>query len=249
MANLGLLTFVATNEGDIKTEVYDNKILYESKKEVLSLAFTNDSEIFCTKNKTTKKGICKEYYNGLEKFSYTHKNTLKDGPFLELYEETEGVKFVVNCQNDTFNGEAKYYREDGYLKSVGVYYNGKSQGPCSIYDKSGVKIRDVYYNQNIPYLVSDFYPNGSLKCTYDVKNGKANGMFMSFYPNGQLNLKVPYENDKPHGLEESYTQDGHLISEINFYEGIRHGSCTYYDSNGDLVDIYIYSNGEPVRFF
>jgi antitoxin component YwqK of YwqJK toxin-antitoxin module len=123
------------------------------------------------------------------------------------------------------------------------------QGPCSIYEPNGLKIKDVYYNQGTAYMINEFYPSGEIKYTYDIKNGKANGMYISFHENGKINIKVPYINDKPHGLEKAYSIFGNLISEINFYYGVRHGTCTYYDSNGDILDIYIYNNGFPIKFF
>jgi antitoxin component YwqK of YwqJK toxin-antitoxin module len=66
--------------------------------------------------------------------------------------------------------------------------------------------------------------------------------------NGKINVKVPYVNGKCHGLETTYSVEGNLIAEINYYEGIRHGSCSYYDSKGDIIDIYLYQNGNIVKY-
>ena len=249
MANLGLLSFVATNEGNIVSEKVGQINLYTSDKEIMTSSISpNGNEIFCTKDKFTKSGIYKEYYKGLEKVSYTHKNAYKDGTYIQLHEETGHIKFIAQCKDDVHHGDAKYYKEDGVLASKGTYYNGEINGPCSIFDSTGLKIKDVYYNKGIMYMINEYYPTGELKCKYDIKDNKVNGIFISFYLNGKINVKVPYVNGKCHGLETTYSVEGNLIAEINYYEGIRHGSCSYYDSKGDIIDIYLYQNGNIVKY-
>lgn len=248
MANLGLLSFVATNEGNIKTEFINGKIKHSSSKESMIIATQEKIEVFCMKDKITKIGICKEYIDGLEKISFIHKNSIIDGPKIEMYEETEAIKFIVEYSDGIYNGSTKYFRENGTLCSSGTYIQGKLQGPCSVYDESGVKVKDVHYYDDLIYMVNEYYPCGEIKNTYDVRDNKIHGIFNSFYKDGTLKISVPYVNDQPYGLESNYSESGNLISEINYYEGMRHGSSSYYDSMGNLIDIYLYQNGNIVNF-
>ena len=254
MANLGLLSFVATNEGPITHEDFGQTSLYQTKSESMtSTIYPNGDEVFCTKYNATKVGICKEYYSGVEKSSYTHINTHKNGIYIQMHEEagpeSETVKHIIECKNDMHHGEGKYFNQDGKLVSHGIYYNGYMEGPCGIYGPNGLKIKDVYYNKGVIYMINEFYPSGEIKDSYDIKNGKVHGSLMSFHLNGKVKTMVTYVNGKSHGLEKTYSEFGNLVSEINYYDGIRHGSCTYYESNGDITDIYLYHNGQPTVYY
>jgi antitoxin component YwqK of YwqJK toxin-antitoxin module len=248
MANLGLLSFVATNEDHIETQLINNKIKYSSSKESMIVAMEEKIEVFCTKDKSTKVGICKEYMHGLEKKSFVHNNLIINGIKLEMYEENEAIKFLAEYNDGIYDGSVKYFRENGTLCSSGIYVKGKLQGPCSVYDECGVKIKDVHYYNDLVYMINEYYPCGEIKNTYDVRHNKIHGIFNSFYKNGTLKNSVSYSNDKPHGLESNYSEYGNLISEINYYEGVKHGSSSYYDSTGNLLDIYLYQNGNIVNF-
>ena len=64
MANLGLLSFVSTNEGLIHYEKINNVELYTTDEEIMSIVIDDKgNEFFCVKNNNTKMGICKEYRN------------------------------------------------------------------------------------------------------------------------------------------------------------------------------------------
>jgi antitoxin component YwqK of YwqJK toxin-antitoxin module len=248
MANLGLLSFVATNEGKIETENFNNKINYSSNKEYMITVITDDVEIFCTKDKSTKLGICKEYISGLEKKSFLHNNAIPNGTKIEMYDEDEAIKFTVGYKNGVYNGITQYFRENGTLYSSGKVIDGKMQGPCSVYNEQGVKVKDIHYYNDSIYMINEYYTSGELKDTYDILYNVCHGVFLSFYKNGNIRSKSYYVNNKIHGLEQNFSEFGNLLSEVNYFEGVKHGSCSYYDSMGDLIDIYLYQNDKIVKF-
>jgi antitoxin component YwqK of YwqJK toxin-antitoxin module len=250
MAGLGLLSYVATNEElSIKVEKIGNISLYTTDKEVLTIDMNNNgNELFCTKDRETQLGICKQYFNGIEKVSYTHENSIKNGAYIELYDEVDIPKAILEFENGINNGLARHYNEKGNLIVECNFINGRMHDQCLVFSPEGFKTKEIYYNHGNMYLIKEFYPDGYVKSIYDVKDKKIHGTYKELYTNGLIKVLVPYVNGKCHGLEKSFNEEGTLISDINYCEGIRHGSCTYYNSNGDIIDIYLYEEGNPVNF-
>lgn len=249
MANLGLLSFVATNEGNISYEKINNVNLYESNKEIMSVVSDGKgNECFCLKNKETQIGIFKEYKNGIEKISYIHKNTVRDGMYMEFYEEVNTLKFAMDCKNGTQDGIARHYTEEGVLVVEGNFIKGKIHGLCKTFRPDGTKFKEMYYNHGSMYMVTEFYPSGNPRCVFDVKDNQVNGMCKFFHENGFLDAIVPYVNGKIHGLEKRYDERGILVLEVNYHDDVKHGSCTHYDPQGNITDIYLYQDGNIVKF-
>lgn len=105
------------------------------------------------------------------------------------------------------NGSFKSYHENGKVKSIENYNNGKKHGVCKYY-----------------------YDNGVLKCEESYNdNGLKDGEFKSFYKNGQLESRYTYMNGEKHGIYKEYNEEGKLIEEGRY----EYGNRKYYPIRGD----------------
>jgi antitoxin component YwqK of YwqJK toxin-antitoxin module len=58
------------------------------------------------------------------------------------------------------------------------------------------------------------------------------GIVSDQYPNGTIRLRYQYTNGIPNGLSRSYNENGKLQSEIHFRNGVQEGITKIYHKNG-----------------
>lgn len=59
-------------------------------------------------------------------------------------------------------------------------------------------------------LIYEYYPDGSIKSSYSIKDGKKDGICREFFMNGKLKKICSYIQDKPVGYEREYDEFGLL---------------------------------------
>jgi uncharacterized protein len=103
----------------------------------------------------------------------------------------------------------------------------------------------------------EYYPDGSLKTEFLLKDGKREGEFMEYFLNGKLKQKCNYKNGKIDGIKEDYDSLGNLREKVRYIDGIENGEFTHYKNgkidikgnfkNGKHFGIYTsyFSNGKP----
>ena len=65
-----------------------------------------------------------------------------------------------------------------------------------------------------------FYEDGELLLTVQLKDGKKHGTFKEYYPNGELKIKGKFKNDLPGGQWKYFDENGNLAREIEYEDGI-----------------------------
>lgn len=139
----------------------------------------------------------------------------------------EGCDFIKNTDQsvnpgDTvkFTGEMQKYFENGQVKSVIKYENGKRNGITKNYD-----------------------PNGHLASVVNYENNRKNGVSQNYYPNGKLHSTITYKENIKHGIEKWYYENGQVYR-INPYNlGMLDGVQKKYYQNGNLMSLMPYKNG------
>jgi antitoxin component YwqK of YwqJK toxin-antitoxin module len=152
--------------------------------------------------------------------------------------------------NDRKEGKAFYYFPDGKLKEEISYFEGKKQGPGKEYDKDGVVITLLEYNNN--YLISREKIN-----RYDA-NGMKQSIWKTFYPDGKVEKEMKYSDDKYDGFYKEFNDNGNLILSIKYKEGKIIESQNdlsikedvdfrrQFDENGVLISTGGYKDNRPV---
>jgi len=158
--------------------------------------------------------------------------------------------------NGKINGQLKLYHENGKLKKVGNYINGKENGKFIEYDEQGMKSAEyTMENGEINGIVTT-YENGLKSEEISESKGVKTGKYIAYYyDENKLYLKITgnYLQDEKNGLWQHFRIiDGkeELVAFTNYSGGVKHGSFkeyvhsdtietgTYkYDSNGNKEEI------------
>jgi hypothetical protein len=71
-------------------------------------------------------------------------------------------------------------------------------------------VPDIFISDFDANKYEEFYDDGILKLTVEVKNGLKNGELKVYYPNGEIKIRGKYKSDKPVGKWKYYSEDGEL---------------------------------------
>jgi antitoxin component YwqK of YwqJK toxin-antitoxin module len=121
-------------------------------------------------------------------------------------------KVVTPFVNDKRQGVAKWYWENGAIRSTMPYENNELNG-----------------------LVEDYFITGELRSSTQYVNGKKHGVEKS-YNNGKVEREITFQNDEENGIEKIYSsQSGKIWQETPFVNGKEHGIQKEYDENAKVI--------------
>lgn len=124
------------------------------------------------------------------------------------------------------------YNEDGILKSVVNFVNGKMDGTAKFFDKEG-------------YLATEKrYRSGKLVSEYTYKNGKLSGPERIYHENGQLWTERILLNGRPWQVVCNYDSLGNKMDAGTLNEG--YGTIILYDKNAKQLEVRYYRDGLQV---
>ena len=196
------------------------------------------------------------------KRSYTLRNGLKDGMFIEFYKNGTTLLMKEYRQN-LIVGKYIEYHENGRLKSCVDYYHGQPHGQQIIYYMNGnihkiiqykygmphgkwytyydnentIKLKSLehfLYGKNINKSIT-YYENGVMKSlTHYSDDGKRNGVCKRFFDTQQLKSSKYYLNDKLNGETVEYYRNGNKKRILYHLEGKLNGTVFKY-SNDSLL--------------
>lgn len=159
------------------------------------------------------------------------------------YYENGKLKEVTNYENGKLNGQIKQYYENGNLKTIGPVKNGSLKGVWKDYFENG-NLKRVYwwgpfYVQ--PTTYKDYYETGKLKQIkkYD-KNGGLTEWKM-YHQNGNIKLEGLCEEGKLVRILNSKDSNGNDLDKGTLTNG--NGTVKMYDDNGNIEDTYTYIDG------
>ena len=93
-------------------------------------------------------------------------------------------------------------------------------------------------------LVQEFYMDGSLKSTSEVKNGMRNGITKNFDEKGRLLSTCEYVDDKRNGWLVNYNPEiGKVITKVMFRDDLQDGPLVMNYQEGMLFRESNYTNG------
>jgi antitoxin component YwqK of YwqJK toxin-antitoxin module len=213
-----------------------------------------------------KQGLWKEFdkdYNVIS--SGTYNNGIKDGYF--KYYDKEGnlikiekyIKGILEENPDelaTYELRTDYY-EDGSIKVIGSYKDGKPEGVRREFAKDG-SIKDGYILHNglvVGHGIIDeagkkqgdwkeFYDNGRLRAEGKYVNNKRVGKWIYYFENGKIEQTGSYDNRGLYtGDWKWYFEDGSERIIEKYFEGEREGDYLEYSSDNEVMMQGEYVNG------
>jgi antitoxin component YwqK of YwqJK toxin-antitoxin module len=135
---------------------------------------------------------------------------------------SDSLRYEHNEQKP-FTGWAKQMHENGQVKELKQYKEGKLDG-----------------------LESRWYENGQKKGELHWKDGKKDGLWTSWYENGQKRQEGNHKEGKKDGVHTKWWSDGQKQVQEKFVLGTSQGVSTAWHPNGEKMSEYLIQDGKIV---
>ena len=218
-----------------------NSIYYDQLPVIDSISEIHD-DVFKTEGilKNGKKdGLWKTYLFEKGDIARLHSEVNwvegKKQGYFKSYHNPESIEIEGKYENDSMQGEWKYYYKNGLLSYAINWNRDKKNGIYKRYNFGGVDLE----GKEIHMLTGQGY----------YLNGKKDSLWIIYHQGGNNLENISninrYKDGKRHGLSKSYYNDGTIKSEWYWKNGIRYGIWKTYHKNGELKLKQIWThNGE-----
>jgi uncharacterized protein len=193
-----------------------------------------------------REGEWTYYYTGQRiKKKSTFKNDTLNGPAI-FYGENGNVSTRVNYVNGFAEGEVILYYPSGNKKEVLTYKKDERDGPAKYYYCTGQLSDEYTYKKgNIHGAVTSYHPSGTKRQEINFTDGKLDGSYVTYHENGKIKSKGVYKGGEPVGKWVFYYENGNLSQEGEYDEaGKWKGEWKEYYENGKLSETKTYTNGK-----
>jgi len=96
-------------------------------------------------------------------------------------------------------------------------------------------------------LISNFDQHGQEIDRGQMKNGKAQGLWVSWYPSGELNGFSYFEDGKPQGEYTVWYPSGALLAEGHHHSSGEHGDHFRYSESGEVEHHSVWHQGKLIN--
>jgi uncharacterized protein len=199
-------------------------------------------------------------------------NNNLDGP-IKCYFPDGKVRYVGRKVDGKAEGEAISWDEEGQLRDVETWHDGKLNGPRQHYEGGAVTAEEHYADGKKQGVQKEFwkkefggapigiktYDQGEERGPFERywKNGKVQergvngphgkeGLFERFREDGSLEESERYAGGKLDGPRRRYFPNGKVQDEESFRAGVRHGLYSAFHENGTLRMQQCYQNDASV---
>lgn len=223
-----------------------------------------------TQTITEGNGYVKTYFStGRIKESYTFKNGLRNGSFIEnlasgkpsisgefldgkkdgdwtFYFPDGSIEKSTHYRNDSLDGEYHVFYENGKYQTKGQYVNGAKTGEWSWYINNGdqLDMKGSFINNMQDGDWEYFYSSGELSYKAQYAKNQKSGEWSYFYKGGQPYRKGVFNEDEKSGLWQTWYEDGTVLMEGNYSTGKEEGLWKNYWENGKLKNQSFFKDGE-----
>lgn len=214
---------------------------------------------------------------------YTNKYMEKYKRRFSRWVETKNLQGYIKkyrrLPNGEKHGECEEYYENGKIREVSGYKDGKLDGLYVLYNSLGVPtIRCNYLNGEKNGFYQSMYNDGQvieqctfaggkyqglyqhwykkngdddlrLRCECYYENNRLHGLYRAWYKNGTLKLRCQFLEGQTHSLHEMWYDDEKKMQRCYFKDGKYHGLYERWDEAGKLCVKCEYTNGEVTREF
>lgn len=178
---------------------------------------------FCKQN-SVETAEARDAEGRLERYQRRKSDYAKEGLY-QRFRADNTLMEEATYQNDTLEGERKYFYPNGKQESVERYHKGVIDGKFQkFYDNGALQVEQTYQNGVLEGLSIAFYPNGAVKEKVMLRNNEEDGAFSEYYETGKLKTEGFYEpgDDGPleTGTLKEYDETGQLIRVAECAKGI-----------------------------
>lgn len=132
---------------------------------------------------------------------------------------------VLFFEDAPYSGTVNSFYEDGSLKSLSTYYQGKREGQYFGFYPNEQKWFERYYSKGLKTKMhKGWFRNGQQMFEYQFNNnGVYNGFIKDWHANGQLAKHFNFVDGKESGSQKMWKIDGKIRANFFTVKGERHG--------------------------
>ncbi len=188
-----------------------------------------------------------------------HGETLR---FNEKGHILETIPFVQGKNHGAASGNwsesARAYDEiyDKGLLLSGIYFDPQGEKSGKIVDGNGFKplfqngklASTIEYQKGLQQgLVEEYFPNGELRCSYQILDDKKQGEEWEYYPTStkarpKPKLNLHWHEDQIEGQVKTWYENGTLESQREMHQQKKQGLSFAWYKNGDIMMVEDYAN-------
>jgi len=166
----------------------------------------NDTIWFDTNWKKTTKNNASFYRTEVSKKSNGYWIT---DFYISGSKQMEGLSLEEN--SEVYNGNVKWYHENGKIFQIVNYKNGVLNGKRQVYFENGkLKSETAYKKGKMDGKWKEMYENGNIKETGTYEDGQKEGHWKLYYTNGKLKNEGKYVFDRKVDVWKTNYYDGTL---------------------------------------
>lgn len=160
--------------------------------------------------------------------------------YCELEEE-----ILINCN---YSGFIKSWGDDGNLKELTDYENGKIKKIVKYnnYFRDEINEKIIIYENEHKKCKENIYHNNEIKKTINYIDDKKNGVEINYFSFDKIQSLYQWMNNKLHGEYKEFYRSGKLKSEGLYYEYNKDGIWTTFYENGDVYSNEFYNKGNKI---
>lgn len=160
----------------------------------------------------------------LERYERRKVDAAKEGLYQRFRPDNSLIE-EAHYQNDTLNGERKYFYPDGKLESIERYSRGIIDGKFQkFYESGATQVEQTYVNGRLEGMSIAYYPSGGLREKVMLRNNEEDGPFTEYYENGALKAEGTYAPGEESPLEtgelKEYDESGQLVRIAECVNGV-----------------------------
>ncbi|MCK4662311.1 MAG: toxin-antitoxin system YwqK family antitoxin [Bacteroidales bacterium] len=103
----------------------------------------------------------------------------------------------------------------------------------------------IYFLTSCIKTEKQYYEDGNLKCSIQIKNGEKHGKYLKYFQNGNLSEKSTFINDKREGIAIGYFENGDIKFEGIYKNGQKNGIFKIYYEGGKIRSIEEFKDNIP----
>lgn len=212
-----------------------------------------------------KTGIWQELHtNGRIKEEGNYTNGLRNGVFkfynkkgeLEKVEKYENGVLATGDNETAILDIRKELNDDGTVKSMGSYKEGKKHGVFREFDAKGNISAGFVYDEDTKAgeglmdtlgrkqgMWKWYYPDGTVRSQGAYKDGKRDGPWTFFFLGGKTEQQGSYKEDLATGAWKWYFPNGTVHRDELYRKGREDGHAIEYDTLGNIISEGDYVDG------
>ena len=184
---------------------------------------------------------------GIDPHQFKFDKTDLNGKYVTKY-DNGNIKTITHYKNGKLDGEYEEYYKNGNIKIKCNYKDGKLEGEYKEYFENGnIKSKSNYINDKLNGKCIEYFENGNIFIKCSFKNDKLNGSYFLYYKNNIIHIKSYYKDGKMDGELIVYYENGNISNKGNYKNDKLEGEYFTYTKNGKIKKHELYKNGEVVK--